>query len=485
MLVHGLAYLGSRIVNGALALGSLHLLTHWLSAADYGRYALALAVVNMATTVLFQWLNVASARFYPEYRTSPGPLWRASGQLFALMTATAFILAFTLVPAASHRNMDASLAPAIVLAVVAMGAHGLSIHIVNAMQRPLLYGVLTSSRAAAALCGSAGLIYLGWGTTGALVGFALGGWVALILFAVAVRPGLRSGDSEAPNPDAARNLRNSLLRYGVPLSMTYVATMIIDVSDRLMIGAIHGAEAVAAYSAAYDLVQQTMGAMMNVFFLAGFPALILALRDGETGRARHYHFQMGVGVLLTGTLLTALFAGASSDIARLMFGSALREDAAQVMPLVAAAIALAGFRSYFLDVAFQAAQRTDLQLKVTLAIAGANVLGNLLFIPLYGALGSAIAAVLAFALGAVLSWWAARGLTQFPRMGPTATAALLSSVSAWAILAMFDDNGGLLHVAGKLTLGVIAYAAVTLALDVAGIRTWLLRQLRNRFRRES
>lgn len=54
--------------NGVLAIATLTIFSHQLSPAEYGFYALGLAIASLVSGVLYQWLNVAVGRFYPVKR---------------------------------------------------------------------------------------------------------------------------------------------------------------------------------------------------------------------------------------------------------------------------------------------------------------------------------------------------------------------------------------------------------------------------------
>src|SRR6185503_13511765 len=43
-----------------------------LAPADYGRYGLALASVNVLNALLFQWLRLSLVRYLPGHREDPG-----------------------------------------------------------------------------------------------------------------------------------------------------------------------------------------------------------------------------------------------------------------------------------------------------------------------------------------------------------------------------------------------------------------------------
>lgn len=470
MRSHAIAYLGVRALNGALALASLFVLTRLLEPAQYGRYALALAGVAALSTLLFQWLCVGLARFHASRHDDPGPLLSEAGRLFVLLATAALALVATAAALAAAVPWPA-ITPAMCLAVgvatVALAWHNLHLQIANARQEPRRYGAITAGRAALALLASAGLVWAGGGGLGAVWGLALGCVVAVLVFGVRVRIG--------PTQPA---LRRELVHYGMPMVLTYVGAMLIDVSDRMIIGAWHGAATVAGYAAAYDLSQQTVSALLNVFLLAGFPVVAHAWERGGAPSASVALAAVSRGVVTAGAALAALFAAGADEIAAVVFGAGVRAQAASLMPWAAGAIALAGMRAFALDIAFQVSGRTRLQAGILLVVAAVNLVLNLALVPTHGALGAAQAAVLAHAAGVALAWWHGRALVPLPSLPRDTAKALACAASMyialrWAVTPAPSDPTVSLHDLYRGLAGLAAYAAAALALDLCGVRTRL------------
>ena len=196
----------------------------------------------------------------------------------------------------------------------------------------------------------------------------------------------------------------------MPLALVYAATMTIDMADRLLLGAIHGSAAVAGYSAAYDLAQQSLGALLNVFMLAGFPQVVAAWeRNGAQG-ARLAFQPMINGVLLVGGAATSLFVGCATEVSHLIFSDHIAGQAKLVLPWIAAATAIGGLRNYLFDIALQLEHRTNSQFTITLVMAATNILFGVLLIPEYEARGAAWSAFGALTLGAACTAWTTRHL---------------------------------------------------------------------------
>jgi O-antigen/teichoic acid export membrane protein len=467
---HSIAYFAVRAAGGVLALASLAVLVRMLPPQDYGAYALAAAVCNSGAALLFQWVGVGVNRFHAAY--APAALWRTARRLYlGLVVVVAAVVGVAM---ALPLPGSPALTAAIGLALLGMALFNLHLQIGNARGEPWRYGALSLLRGAFALAAAAALIAAGLGPLGAVLGLAVGAFAAVAI------AGARA-PAAPPDAPAEAAIRHRLAVYGLPLALASAATMVIDVSDRFLIGALRGTAEVAPYAAAYDLTQQTLGMLLNVVFLAGYPAVTRAWERGGAPAARAALEPMARALLLAAPLLLLLATAFAPAVSRLMFGATLATDSARVMPWVGLAVCLACWRSYVLDVAFQLAGQTRRVLAITLGMAVVNVALNLWLIPRHGAVGAAIAAAAAFGCGAVASAWFARALGVLPRLAGTLPAlALCTGLAAlpWAL--GLTQDAGPASAAGWALVTVLLYAASAFVLDACGCRRWLRARLSQR-----
>lgn len=474
MFKTSLIYFLIRAVNGVLALSTIYILTRILSAEQYGLYALGIAGIGLCASVLFQWIAVAASRFYAAHLVEPDILLTEAYRLFFRVAAAAMLIAgiyaaWLPVPAVT---------PVLVLSVgvgtVAMGLHNLGVQVANARDQPFRYGLLTASRGALALLGAVLFVQAGFGGVGAVLGVALACVLSVIFF------GARRQTNARPN---SPELRRQMVVYGLPLTLTYLATMVLDVSDRFMIGWWLGPSAVAGYAASYDLAQQTVGVALNVFFLASYPRITAAWEAGGAPAARQAMQPLSRAMLLGAPLVVGIFIGLADDISQVFFGEAVRTDAARVMPWVAFAIAVGCLKSYFLDVAFQLAKVTHMQLRITVVMAVLNVVLNLILLPKFGVVGAAVATAAAFLLGAVMSWWFGRRLGVYSA-GKRDVLSMMAALLAIVLVLHFAPTGiddGLFDVAFRLLAGLVGYAVAVLLTNLADVRSGLMYTLRTMF----
>jgi O-antigen/teichoic acid export membrane protein len=474
VLGHTAAYLVIRAVNGVVAFASLFLLTRLLPADQYGAYALGITAINVLASVMFQWLNVAVARFHSTHATDTSVLLIETRWLFIRVAGALLAVGAGCSLTGALPNVPPTMVLVISVGAVVMGLHNLNLQFVNARGEPLRYGVLTASRAVFTLVAAVALVYVGFGGLGAVAGMAIGGLISAFFF------GIRNSEHRADrNPE----LRRNLVAYGVPLSLTYVFVLVVDASDRFMIGLWHGTSAVASYAAAFDLAQQTIGAILNVFFLAGYPRVTVAWEAGGANAARVALAPLSRGMLLAAPAIVGMFVGMAPEIAHVMFGSALRDQAASLIPWIALAVGMSCVRGFLLDIALHLTKAARTHVLITATMATLNVALNLLLIPRLGAVGAAISAAAAFSMGTCLSWWFGRSTDVFPEFVGEAlkAAAALASMVIWLRLCAPEIAGAELgDIAGALTKlgsGALLFAIVALATDLSGTRGWVARKL--------
>ena len=353
-----------------------------------------------------------------------------------------------------------------------MGWHSLSIQVANARGQPFRYGLLTVSRGALALLVAVAFVKAGMGGVGAVFGFTLACLVSIFIFGIH-----RPTKVELSSP----KLRQQIIFYGLPMSLTYLATMVLDLSDRFMISWWLGPSAVAVYAASYDLTQLSVGTALNVFFLASYPHITTAWEAGGAPAARQAMLPLARAMLLATPVVVGIFVGMASDISRFFLGAGLRADAVLVIQWVAVAIAIGCLKSFFLDIAFQLGKVTYVQLRITVLMGVLNVALNLTLIPKFGVLGAAMSTAAAFSMGAVMSWWFGRRLRVYP-LGMRELFSMVLSLLAIIFIVksmptITDD--GLFEASLRLIAGLTAFTVVALLTNLAGARCVLLQKLRS------
>ena len=240
------------------------------------------------------------------------------------------------------------------------------------------------------------------GLDGVLVGYVLSAGTTAVL--------LSAGLLVCARWQFRSRLVGSLLRFGVPLTLASLATVLLNTGDRFLLDAFVGAEAVAVYGLA-----QKFGGLVNMLFVQSFSMAfaVLGLKalgslsaegGGEVGNLhrrtfRHYAVLTGWGVL--GVALLAF------DVTEFVSPNPAYLDADPLILPIALGFMAYGIYIIMMNVLYATAQTRRIAGNV-LGAAVLNLALNAALIPLLGAMGAALATLAAYAGLAAVTTWQAR-----------------------------------------------------------------------------
>ena len=208
-----------------------------------------------------------------------------------------------------------------------------------------------------------------------------------------------------------RRVAGRAIRLGLPLTVTALASFVLNAGDRVIIQRILGAAEVGRYQVAYTVGYVVV--LLLVFTSQAWAPRFAAARDEVSrldliGRSRNELYR----ILLPMTLGVTLIAPAAL---RVVAPASFRPDSLLVVVLL---VALAGFPVAAAGASGRALiiLRRGRSLAVIAIISAiANVLLNIVLIPPFGIAGSAGATVLSFAAQAFLQWRAVPSEPPWPR----------------------------------------------------------------------
>lgn len=465
MLRHAALYLLFRGANGLVALLSLYVLTRLFSPADFGRYALGMACVNAVAVLGFQWLNVSMGRFHAaDDGASRHARLVAAHHAWAALT----LLVLASVPLVGASGLVRNLGVLDLLVAAVGGAvlalHGLHLQLFNAEEQAARYGWLGVARAGLAFVACLlGVLVFGSPTAG-LAGLAAGSLLSLLWWGH--RPGLRG---LLASPRGNLPAMTALARFGLPLSLTYLSIVLLDITDRFLIDHWHGSAALAPYGASFDLCQQTMAAVLNVLYLASYPRIVKAWEAEGLDAARAAVRPLQQGMLVLGPWLALVMTTCASEISGLFLGPALRVESATLLPWIALAVLFSAMRAFLLDVALHLQKASRLHVMSTTLMAITNLILNLWLVPSYGAQGAAIASTCAFVSGLLASYWLGRRSLLFVSLGKDAFRSLLCTAVAAAtcwVAQQIPTGSALFDLLIKASASLLAFVLTALALGL-------------------
>ena len=475
LISHSSIYFIVRAGNGIFAIATLAVFTRLLSPAEYGIYALGMAIVTVASAICFQWLSVAIGRFYPMHLDDPANVLEVAARGFWIAAAAATLLFLGALPLHEVLGVDPALIGILFLITVMLGRYTLSLQLANTQAAPVRYGFLSWAKGGGSLLVGSILIFYGMGYWGALLGFLAG--LVLAVRGFSLRP---CAEKKFARDDI--RLSVEMLRYGRPLTLNFLAIVVVDVVDRFLIGKFLGIAYVAPYAAAYELVQQFIAPTMSILFLAAFPMIVKAFEsDGKEATYIHLH-ALGRKLLAVG-LPAAVGVGIfANEISEHIFADGYRQGAAAIMPWLATSTFIGAFKSYFFDPMLQLRHAVKYQGYIAMLMATINITLNILLLPRYGVIAAAWATLSAFTVGALASWIACQSM--FPMS--TLISVFWRSAVACAVMVLVSyllpSSSGLMPLLGKVAAEIVTYAVMVAVLDMRGCRELIINFIRQHVR---
>ncbi len=389
--IYALASLASPTASLILA----PFLAHHLSPDDYGLLAILNTAIALIAGLLQLGLGATFFRMYRyEYETS-------RDRLSLLSTLTLLILGFSMLAVGAllfavpwlegrHSAQGAAIAIALLAAVLQnLALPGLAWLRVEARVTPFIV-LSIISLLVSLLMTVACVKMLHMGLEGALWGTCAGYSVV----ALATLPALLYHTGVRLRLDMVRHL----LICGAPGVAALVATWMLQLSDRALLGALGSLPAAANYA-----IASSFGGALATLILAPFalawPAILATLaRKNDAPHMFRITFRWFAFLLLFAAYSFSLAGG---GIIMLCFPTTY-QGAVALIPIIAVAFVFYGLHLFFsLGMALRG--RTRLLFPLTLGAGVVNIGLNLYLIPRYGAMGAAWSTLLAYTLLALLT----------------------------------------------------------------------------------
>lgn len=311
-------------------------------------------------------------------------------------------------------------------------------------------------------------VTLGWGVLGALVGYIAGGMLASGLgFGLLFYHFYRQYD---PATRPAEGLRRRILEYSVPLTASESANVLDRRIDIVLIGFFLTPAAVGFYTLAKQIAEFVVAPAGSVGFALSPAYGEEKANDRLERAARIYESSLQFVVLLYVPAAVGLLLVAEPAVT-LVFGT----DYAGAVPVVQV-LCLYLFFQAVTNVTTQAldylgrARHRAIAKGITSVL---NVVLTILFIPVWGIVGAAVATVLTFGLYTLANVYVMH--VELPlsygRLGRIASGAIgISAVMGATVLVVADEISGLLSLGAVVALGIVIWAGLATASGLLDVR---------------
>ncbi|MFP3883440.1 MAG: oligosaccharide flippase family protein [Actinomycetota bacterium] len=474
-------YLPAQVIPAVIGFITIPIVTRLLDPAAYGDYRLVLATVG-AFGAAGSWLASSIYRFYPEQELKDNVEgFRATVSRLLTLNIVVLALVWLIGLAIFWSVARSDLVLFFFLGLLLMMANQVwSVRTAQAraLREVTWYSLGSILNKAITLGGGVALVIaFGLGVTGMLLGNIAGTVFLLPMMALVVRKRMPAGRETTDH-----GLSRDMFRYAYPLTFTALATWMLQLSDRYIIGALRGTAEVGLYTAAYGISEQSMAVILLMFTL---PFAVLGSRVWEReGREAAADF---VSTSARSYFLLAIpaWAGLSvlaTPLMTVMTDVAYRE-AAVIVPLVAGGQLLNGAFYWFKSGSIFTKETSRLAVAIVWG-AGVNLVLNLLLVGTYGYRIAAVTTLISYGVTTlVMVRWSRRNFPwKFPwvSVGRSILAAGVMA-GALALIGSATDLRPIVLVAVLVPLGAAIYGGVLVLLgerEVIGF----LRRMTSRLR---
>jgi O-antigen/teichoic acid export membrane protein len=459
-------FLLARFVPSVLGLVVAALLTRVLKPEEYGLYALGLSIIFFLTIGVFEWLGLSLLRMTAG-AARPDLVFGTIMTCFIALLGVCVIVAGLSLTLGDVRNYGWLVIASLFASSVAVWFE-LRQRLQMAELRAVEYFRMSVGRGLITTLLVPAVAFV-W-RSGSLSLFALGvsNFLAGLLVSEKHLKFSRLGFD--------RKIFASVLRFGVPLSISVGLATVLMSLDKWLLQALSGPEAVGLFTAAALVTQMPIQALASGVGPFAYAMAVRAL-EFHSGAATKSQLAQNFIVLIGIVCPSAAGIVALSDnLAHVIVGQYYWKTVVSLAPWLSAAAVVATIRAFYIDTAFQLANRTLLLVLFTSLALVVNLTLNMWLIPSLGVLGAAIASFSALLSSSVVAAIYSRSVFPLP-LPIIDTAKVLASTGAmFLVVRQLELWSGPWALLWQIMTGCAVYASLFIILNVLNVRGSIIRR---------
>ena len=455
------------------------LVAKFLGPAEYGRFVLALSAAVTLQVLLFDWLRLATIRFYSERDRLERPQIRATldagfgvlATLAALAALVVYVLQIDLV-------FSADLMALAIGVSLTNGLFEFASALMRARFLDKAYGGLVVAKNVLAFLLTVGGAVLFGSAKIALVGMMLSVAGSLC---VARRQLI---DANASIRRAERTLAARLLAYGLPIVIATLLYQTVPLMNRAIVARTHGFAEAGQLSLAFEIGVRIVGAIGSGLDVILFQIALLAEKSAGADGARA-QISRNIGVVFAVVLPTVLGCWLILPSFEKQFvPENFRGPFAHYFELSLPALLAFALMNFALNPAFQIAHRLAPLIVAALVACVANLLGALFLPETADATKYAIAQSLSSCAGLLALVVMMFTLDHmWPKARDMVGTLAASAIMIGAGLPLRALAPGALTLVSQIAAGARVYGACVYAFDVAAVRSVIAPRIAARLKR--
>jgi O-antigen/teichoic acid export membrane protein len=438
----------------------------FLGPGEYGKFALAIAVMTFGQALAFEWIRQCAVRFYSERTRQEAPLVRSTlDAAFFIVTLLFLPLTLALAIFGPEFSLPRDLVALAFAASVANGLFDYGAALVRARFNDGLYLRLIVTKNLLALVLTAGGA---WATGSAKVAL-VAGMSSLLGSLLVWRKGMADGGTGLGEAD--RLLARQYAGYALPIVAAIVLYQLIPLANRDLAARFFGFAETGRFALAFDLGQRAVQAIGSALDVLLFQ---IAVRAHDSHGEDHAKEQVARNMAVVFAILAPACVGVwivLPSVEALIIPEAFRGPFAHFLGLMLPGLFCLALGQFAIGAIFQISRKTWPLVVAALAAALADPVFFLALPRGTDASSLAIAQSLSFAVGlVVLIGFAQANAPQWPRARDLALTVVGCAGMAALNFPLRAAAPGLAPMLLQIVLGGGFYAGMVALFDIAGLR---------------
>ncbi len=472
LLKHLFYYLTAQGIPAFISFVSISIFSRIVSPNEYGKFSTFIVTIGIFNVFLFEWIRMSILKYYPIYKntTSNSEKFLATIlYIYKIEIIVCFILSILLILYNFFvlTNPDIyvyAISGGILLCIQSIFLVALTLF--RASLKPLSFSCLTLTKTVVILAVS--LVLLKYNST--YISLILGnilGFVFSLIVCLFILP--KSYIKRIFIVKADKEVLFTMLKYGLPFTVTFAMSYITNSIDRIMLNNMMGEKSVGLYAIPYDLGSQSVTILMTVVNLAMYP-LIMKKQADVKGDVNKY-LKMYINLLImVGMPTTIGISILSPNISAVLLGDNYQTAAIQILPIVSVSAFINCLTVYYMNLPFQLNSKTTKQIYPTLLGAVTNIGLNMLLIPKLGIMGAVYASLIAYIICLCLSWVWSRKIIKLPFDFSMFFKIILSTFIMTMVLFLLKEKQGVCALLIQILTGTIVYFLSLIILNFVSLK---------------
>ncbi|MBI9073602.1 MAG: oligosaccharide flippase family protein [Melioribacteraceae bacterium] len=393
--IYSLGNLSAKIVGFLL----LPLYLEYLTTEEYG----ILAILEVTTQILFGIFSMSISTAMLRWCSDDKDVLNHKRIVFSSLITTLGLIAVLNICFLPFSNFLSSalfssekFSLYIILMVVSASFNVLNtipLSLIRLLEKPAFFTVITSLRFTLVLLLNVFFIVeLNYGVEGILISQIIGN---IVLFAVCLPLLFRN-----MIPKTEMTVIKEMLKYGGPLVVSTISGTLLSFGDRYILNAFLSLSSVGIYSLGYKIASVIKIFLLQSFQLGFLPIAFKNLNTKGSDRFFSKVHTYFVFIMLILSLVLSLYA---QEVILMMSDKTEYFEAYKIVPIISLAFVFTGMR-YVYALGFHFTKKTKYNAYIVGVGAALNIGLNIIFIPIFGYIGSAISMVIAVGLMTLLSF---------------------------------------------------------------------------------